>query len=269
MSCAARRNPPAKAVYFNRAAFPEFDVIPRFSRGKPLLRGDSLITSPGFNFHFRHMSTTRSKSGPNKSVRQGPRQVRIIGGQWKRTPLPVLDAEGLRPTPDRVRETVFNWLNHLIDGAWPQVRCLDLFAGTGALGFEAASRGAARVVMVETSSPAVRQLEATREKLRASQVDVRRGDALTSVRNLALDGTQRFEVIFLDPPYHQDWLARILPLCERLLSDDGLLYAEAELPLTEEDPPAWMAGWEVVRSDKAGMVFYHLLRRKMDSGFEA
>src|ERR1039458_6802673 len=87
-------------------------------------------------------------------------QVRIIGGQWKRTPLPVLDAEGLRPTPDRVRETVFNWLNHLFDGAWGQVACLDLFAGSGALGFEAASRGAARVVMIEANAAAVRQLQA-------------------------------------------------------------------------------------------------------------
>ena len=104
-------------------------------------------------------------------------QVRIIGGQWKRTPLPVLDAEGLRPTPDRVRETVFNWLNHLFDGAWGQVRCLDLFAGSGALGFEAASRGAARVVMIEANAAAVRQLQATQEKLRATQVSIVRGDA--------------------------------------------------------------------------------------------
>ncbi|WP_234814918.1 RsmD family RNA methyltransferase, partial [Noviherbaspirillum denitrificans] len=84
--------------------------------------------------------------------RRKPQQVRIIGGQWKRTPLAVLDAEGLRPTPDRVRETVFNWINHLLDGGWEQVRCLDLFAGTGALGFEAASRGAVRVVMVEDNA---------------------------------------------------------------------------------------------------------------------
>ena len=81
-----------------------------------------------------------------KPVNRGPQQVRIIGGVWKRTPLPVINAEGLRPTPDRVRETVFNWLNHLLDGGWQRMACLDLFAGTGALGFEAASRGAAKVV---------------------------------------------------------------------------------------------------------------------------
>src|SRR3954447_25545124 len=106
------------------------------------------------------------KSAPKNRARAGaPHQVRIIGGQWKRTPLAVLDAEGLRPTPDRVRETVFNWLNHLLDGQWTDIACLDLFAGTGALGFEAASRGAARVLMVEANSAAVRQLEATKAKL--------------------------------------------------------------------------------------------------------
>jgi 16S rRNA (guanine(966)-N(2))-methyltransferase RsmD len=199
--------------------------------------------------------------------RRQPHQVRIIGGQWKRTPLAVLDAEGLRPTPDRVRETVFNWLNHLLDGAWEQVRCLDLFAGTGALGFEAASRGAARVVMVEDNAAAVRQLQATREKLKAENVDIRRGDAFATATVLAAQGdTGRFQVIFLDPPYHRDWLVKILPACERLLTGDGLVYAEAEAALDGESPPDWMKGWRVVRADKAGMVYYHLLQRNAPSG---
>lgn len=191
-------------------------------------------------------------------------QIRIIGGQWKRTPLPVMDAEGLRPTPDRVRETVFNWLTHLLDGAWERVSCLDLFAGTGALGFEAASRGASRVIMVESHAPALRQLEATRTKLNASQVNIVRGDALAVARETAsreTDHNKRFDVIFLDPPYHHDWLPRILPICDRLLADDGLIYAESEQPLDVEMPPSWLAGWKVVRADKAGMVFYHLLQR--------
>jgi 16S rRNA (guanine966-N2)-methyltransferase len=211
------------------------------------------------------------KPVPKRAARAAfTHQVRIIGGQWKRTPLPVLDAEGLRPTPDRVRETVFNWLNHLLDGAWENVACLDLFAGTGALGFEAASRGAARVVMVDASMPAVKQLEATKEKLHAEQVSVLRGDALSMAQRLAMD-TQvtRFDVIFLDPPYHHDWLAKTLPLCERLLADGGLVYAESEVPLMSETPPNWMDGWEVLRSDKAGMVFYHLLECKGKSGFKA
>lgn len=192
-----------------------------------------------------------------------PRQVRIIGGQWKRTPLAVLDAEGLRPTPDRVRETVFNWLNHLL-GSWNQVRCLDLFAGTGALGFEAASRGAASVLMVEENAAAVRQLEATKAKLNAEQVRIQRGDALKAAQSLAARGEgveSRFQVIFLDPPYHHDWLAGMLPLCAQLLADGGLVYAESELALDVDAPPDWLAGWSVVRADKAGMVFYHLLQR--------
>ena len=215
------------------------------------------------------------RGAPKKPVHRSPRhaparQVRIIGGAWKRTPLPVLDAEGLRPTPDRVRETVFNWLNHLLDGTWTQARCLDLFAGTGALGFEAASRGAARVVLVEASMPAVRQLELTREKLHAAQVDVMRGDALSIAQRLAADRTRAgFDVIFVDPPYHQDWLAKILPLCERLLAAGGLVYAESETALDPADAPAWLEPWEVLRSDKAGMVHYHLLRCKNVPNFEA
>ncbi|MGZ3160006.1 MAG: 16S rRNA (guanine(966)-N(2))-methyltransferase RsmD [Burkholderiaceae bacterium] len=192
-------------------------------------------------------------------------QVRIIGGQWKRTPLPVLDAEGLRPTPDRVRETVFNWLTHLLDGDWSNIACLDLFAGTGALGFEAASRGAKRIVMVEANTPSVRQLEATKEKLKAEQVSIVRGDAQSVAQGLVVSGASSvsgFHVIFLDPPYHQDWLAKMLPVCEKLLAKGGLVYAESEQSLDSDAPPEWMANWEVVRADKAGVVFYHLLQHR-------
>lgn len=212
---------------------------------------------------------TPVKPAAKRPARKGlTHQVRIIGGQWKRTPLPVLDAEGLRPTPDRVRETLFNWLTHLFDGAWSNVTCLDLFAGTGALGFEAASRGAARVVMVEANTQVVRQLEATKEKLHAEQAAIMRGDALTIAQNLLTRGgsaSPGFQLIFLDPPYHQDWLPKILPICAKLLATDGLLYVESELPLDTEMPPDWLDGWEVVRADKAGMVFYHLLHRKIAS----
>jgi len=204
-----------------------------------------------------------SKSAPQHAAKRVPRaapaqQVRIIGGLWKRTPLPVLAADGLRPTPDRVRETVFNWLNHLLDGGWSNIACLDLFAGTGALGFEAASRGAARVVMVEVNTPAMRQLEITKEKLHAEQVSILRSDALSFAQKTA----GAFHVIFLDPPYEQGWLPKLLPLCERLLVADGLVYAESEMPLTPESAPDWLAGWKVIRADKAGMVFYHLLQRE-------
>ena len=189
--------------------------------------------------------------------------VRIIGGVWKRTPLPVLDALGLRPTPDRVRETVFNWINHLRDGAWERAECLDLFAGSGALGFEAASRGALAVTMVDSHTPVIRQLEEIKNKLHAEQVQLIRGDALATAQAMAARG-QRFDLIFLDPPYQQDWLMRALPLAAALLKDGGLVYAESGQALTFDDPagparPDWMAPWQVIRADKAGTVFFHLL----------
>ncbi|MBI1892445.1 MAG: 16S rRNA (guanine(966)-N(2))-methyltransferase RsmD [Burkholderiales bacterium] len=190
----------------------------------------------------------------NKPARKSaPHQVRIIGGQWKRTPLAVLDAPGLRPTPDRVRETVFNWLTHLFDGRWDDIVCLDVFAGTGALGFEAASRGAARVVMIEENAYAVRQLEAVKERLKAQQVNIIRGDAMSRVAGLP---PTSFHVIFLDPPYHREWLPKMLPLCATLLAPGGLVYAESEVPLTSEVLP----DWEIVRADKAGIVYFHLLQ---------
>jgi len=189
--------------------------------------------------------------------------VRIIGGQWKRSVLPVLQALGLRPTPDRVRETVFNWINHLRDGDWANAQVLDLFAGSGALGFEAASRGAASVTMVDTHTPVIRQLEENKVKLRAENVQLLRGDALLTAQGLASRG-QRFDLIFLDPPYQQDFLAKVLPLCANLLKEGGMVYAESGLPLvfdeaSELDKPEWMAPWEVIRADKAGTVYYHLL----------
>ncbi|RBA25030.1 16S rRNA (guanine(966)-N(2))-methyltransferase RsmD [Herminiimonas fonticola] len=214
------------------------------------------------------MSKKIRNKPPKPAAKRPPRpvmthQVRIIGGQWKRTPLTVIDAEGLRPTPDRVRETVFNWINHLIDGNWSTLKCLDLFAGTGVLGFEAASRGAEQVVMVEMHTPAVRQLEATRGKLRAEQVSIVRGDALSAVQGLQARGASgQFKLIFLDPPYLQDWLAKILPACAPLLANDGLIYVESETSLDVATPPDWLQGWEVVRADNAGLVFYHLLQAK-------
>ena len=201
---------------------------------------------------------------------QHSNQVRIIGGSWKRTPLPVLAALGLRPTPDRVRETVFNWINHLRNANWAEAQVLDLFAGSGALGFEAASRGAKSVLMVDSHSPVVRQLEVIQEKLKADTVQIVRGDAFAVAQSAAARG-QRFDLIFLDPPYQQDFLSRILPLCAPLLKEGGLVYAESGVPLpldtdtgAEADAarPDWLAPWEVIRADKAGMVHFHLLKYK-------
>jgi 16S rRNA (guanine966-N2)-methyltransferase len=200
-----------------------------------------------------------------KSTTQAKRaqQVRIIGGQWKRTPLAVIDAEGLRPTPDRVRETVFNWLNHLLNENWQTQACLDLFAGSGALGFEAASRGAAQVTMVELQSTAWAQLENIRKKLHAEQVRLVRGDALSCTQNLLRSG-QRFDLIFLDPPFHGDLLDKIVPICVDLLTPAGLLYIEAGLPLyNAQDEPlaAYLQGWQLIRGGHAGQVYFHILQR--------
>ena len=198
--------------------------------------------------------------GQHGRPRLAPQQVRIIGGAWKRRLLPVLDALGLRPTPDRVRETVFNWINHQLGGDWEQVDCLDLFAGSGALGFEAASRGARSVTMLDSHGPAVRQLELNKETLKAANVTALRGDALTVARDMATRG-QRYDLIFLDPPYGQDLVAQALPACAQLLKEGGMVFVEAEFALPGgDDTPDWLSPWEQLRADKAGMVFYHLLK---------
>lgn len=208
-------------------------------------------------------SKSRTPHGRHAASGSAAHQVRIIGGQWKRTPLKVPEVEGLRPTPDRVRETVFNWLNHLLDAQWHNAYCLDLFAGSGALGFEAASRGAASVTLVEANRAAVAQLQATKQKLGAQQVDIVQGDAISVARQLAggsRPDAQRFRLIFLDPPFHQGWLEKILPVCEQLLAEDGLIYVEAEQSLLSDMQIASLENWQVIRADKAGMVFYHVLK---------
>jgi 16S rRNA (guanine(966)-N(2))-methyltransferase RsmD len=212
---------------------------------------------------MRAMQKRPNKSqGQHGRPRLAPQQVRIIGGVWKRRLLPVLDALGLRPTPDRVRETVFNWLHHQVGGDWSQVDCLDLFAGSGALGFEAASRGARSVTMLDFHAPVARQLQENKDLLKAENVTILRADAFKFAADLAARG-QRYDVVFLDPPYQQDFIAKSLPLCVGLLNPDGMVYVEAEYALPDDAAtPDWLAPWEVVRADKAGMVFYHLLKLK-------
>jgi 16S rRNA (guanine(966)-N(2))-methyltransferase RsmD len=161
---------------------------------------------------------------PAPKLRHAPQQVRIIGGEWKRTPLPVTAIDGLRPTPDRVRETLFNWLGQTLDG----LRCLDLFAGTGALGFEAASRGAARVVLVERHPRAARQLRATKDKLDATAVEIVEADGIRFAANLQ---PASFDVVFLDPPFDSDLLGKALKLTMPLVAPGGVLYVEASVPI--------------------------------------
>lgn len=161
----------------------------------------------------------------------------------------MIDAPGLRPTPDRVRETLFNWLTHLWQGEFADKHVLDLFAGSGALGFEAASRGASQVVMVETDRRAVHALRALRDKLGAQVVQVRPGDALA-----ALDGRARYDLVLLDPPFGQGWLDRLWPRLPAALHPGALVYAESEAPLGP------VTGFVPLRQDKAGAVHYHLLQ---------
>lgn len=203
----------------------------------------------------RSSSTSRAPSAA--SARGKPHTVRIIGGDWKRTPLPVLDLEGLRPTPDRVRETVFNWLGQRLDG----LRCLDLFAGTGALGFEAASRGAARVLMVERNAKAARQLREIQARLSAQAVEVVEADGLRLAAGLPPGS---FDVVFLDPPFGEPaMLGRALESAAPLVARDGYLYVESSAALELAEVGA-LAGWGLARQGKAGAVHYHLLQREND-----
>ncbi|QDL36889.1 16S rRNA (guanine(966)-N(2))-methyltransferase RsmD [Rhodoferax sediminis] len=178
-------------------------------------------------------------------------EVRLIGGQWKRTRLPVADKPGLRPTPDRVRETLFNWLGQDLSG-W---RCIDVFAGTGALGFEAASRGAAQVRLLEQDGALVAQLKAIQIKLQASATQIERGDGVAALRQLA---PASMDVVFLDPPFDAGLFEAALQAAGRAVARGGYVYLEA--------PSAWsdelLAGFglAVHRHLKAGAVHAHLLK---------
>ncbi len=183
-----------------------------------------------------------------------PKQVRIIGGQWRRTPIPVHDAPGLRPSPDRVRETLFNWLAHLRPDT-ASLRGLDLFAGTGALGFELASRGAGRVVLVERQPQLVERLRALKHKLDAKQVEVIAGEALSAAAALP---KASFDVVFLDPPFDSGLLWPAIEAAMPLLAAAGLIYAECDMLIAPAQAAA--RGLEIVRAARAGRVCFHLLQ---------
>jgi 16S rRNA (guanine(966)-N(2))-methyltransferase RsmD len=184
-------------------------------------------------------------------------EVRIIGGLWKRSKLAVPDLPGLRPTPDRVRETVFNWLGQTLSGR----RVLDLYAGSGALGIEAASRGAATVVLVEQHPRCAAAIDAAARRLGATQVEVRTADALATAQSLARLG-ERFDVVFVDPPYAAAAQRAALRAVAPLLADGGLVYVETD------DPALFDAvatdGWAAWRRGRAGHVHFALLHRGND-----
>jgi 16S rRNA (guanine(966)-N(2))-methyltransferase RsmD len=182
--------------------------------------------------------------------------LRIIGGSWRGRKLRFPASAAIRPTPDRVRETLFNWLGQRLDGQ----RCLDLFAGSGALGFEAASRGAERVLMIERNARAARQLRENQARLAAKMIEIAEADGLRLASRLAPGS---FDVVFLDPPFGDGLLAQALELAAPLVAPDGFLYVESGEPLELEGTPP-LAGWAIVRRSKAGAVHYHLLRREND-----
>jgi 16S rRNA (guanine966-N2)-methyltransferase len=178
-------------------------------------------------------------------------EVRIVGGTWRSRRIRFTPREGLRPTPDRVRETLFNWLGQDLSG----LACLDLFAGSGALGFEAASRGASRVVMVERDRAAFEALRTNQAALAAGQVELVRGDALEFVRGYS-GNAGLFDVIFLDPPFDADYWSRLIPLLPPLMARDARVYCEAGASID------WGDGWEAWKQGRAGQVTYQLMRRK-------
>ena len=192
------------------------------------------------------------KASAQKSTGNPPGRLRIVAGNWRSRVLDVADVEGLRPTPERVRETLFNWLEPYIAGA----RCLDLFAGTGALGFEALSRGAARSVFVERSTTAARMLRRNAALLEADGAEIVTAD---SYQRLKAAWDESFDIVFLDPPFAD---ARMAELC-RLLEQSGVLTPKALVYIEEarDEPPATLpAHWAVQKQKTAGNVRFSLAR---------
>lgn len=176
--------------------------------------------------------------------------MRLIGGLWKRSRLAVAQRPGLRPTPDRVRETLFNWLGQNLAG-W---RCADVFAGSGALGFEAASRGARRVDLYETDASLVAQLRANAQRLQADSVVITHGNGLLALRRTA---TASLDLILLDPPFADELWAAALQAALPALADGGLIYLEA--PARWLDPALAALQLRLHRYLQAGAVHAHLL----------
>lgn len=179
-------------------------------------------------------------------------QLRIIGGKWRSRQISFDDAPGLRPTPSRVRETLFNWLQGDIHDS----RCLDLFAGSGALGFEAASRGAGLVVQVESNPIVHKKLQENASKLMAENIQVK----LDKVDNYLLSEPIQFDLVFMDPPFGKNYLVDVCCKLESggWLTDHAKIYLESEVGVDLASIPQ---SWEMLKSKKAGEVSYFLYRR--------
>lgn len=192
------------------------------------------------------------KDKPAAAAPKGAGEIRIIGGAWKRTRLPVAQRPGLRPTPDRVRETLFNWLGQDLSG-W---RCLDAFAGTGALGLEAASRGAASVVLVEQDGELLARLQQHVQRLQARSVQVRRGDGVAALRQCA---AASLDLVLLDPPFDSALFQPALQAAAQAVGPQGWVYLEA--PQAWDEAALAPLGLALYRHLRAGAVHAHLLRR--------
>jgi 16S rRNA (guanine966-N2)-methyltransferase len=201
----------------------------------------------------------RGGTPPAASRAVRSRVLRIIGGTWRGRRLRFPPTDEIRPTPDRVRETLFNWLGSRVPGS----RCLDLFAGSGALGLEALSRGAAQVTFVEREAVAVRELRARLTEWRAVGGVVEHSDALRFLENTAQPGKmgQPFDIAFLDPPFASGLLPPVCRLLENghWLSADALIYVETD---AQGGLPPLPQNWQVTRTKQAGAVGYHLVTRE-------
>lgn len=198
-------------------------------------------------------STKPPRGGKGGSSARKESVLRLIGGTWRSRKLTFQEIPGLRPTPDRVRETLFNWLAPVVPGA----RCLDLFAGSGALGLEALSRGAGETLFVEADTATARALQSNLQLLGADQGRVYQGDAHAFLSHPC---DRPFDVIFLDPPFRQGWLDLICPLLESgsWVAPGGRIYLEYE----RENPPlAIPLTWQALRKKEAGQLTYELFAR--------
>lgn len=176
--------------------------------------------------------------------------IRIIAGKHRGRKLPVLMAEGLRPTTDRVKETVFNWLMPYIHGA----NCLDCFAGAGSLGFEALSRGAAQVNLIELNDSAAKQLQKNKSLLKADNVIVTNANSLNFLKS---SSKQQYDLIFIDPPFREGLVTQTAELLnDGWLSDQALIYVEMETQSDQQLP----ANWKLLKEKVAGQVSYHLFQ---------
>lgn len=200
------------------------------------------------------------KAAKNHSTGQHRRQagfIRVIGGQWRGRKLPVHDVEGLRPTTDRIKETVFNWLMQDVRDA----NCLDCFAGSGGLGIEALSRGAETVILVEKDALAARQIEQNLDLLNAVNGQVKKTDCLAFLQSTKTATDKPFDLVFIDPPFRQNLANPVCQLLEQKqwLSEAALIYVEVESELNDFTPPD---NWQLHKEKSAGQVSFRLYQRQ-------